>query len=85
MGVIEGAWRALGLRASSFKRLFAASSLFIANRTALTNDVFPELARFRWATRTLATGSALMSRMVLPITAAEAPVTMAIAELLAAA
>src|SRR5580658_10112561 len=61
----------------------------IANRTPfvtrVANGGFLELARGCLASRTLATRSAMMSRMPLPIIAADALVTIAMAEPVTAA
>jgi hypothetical protein len=65
--------------------LSAESCLAMANLTALMDGVFVELAKSRFASRTLAMGSGLVSGTPLPMIDAEAPVSMAMAELLTAA
>jgi hypothetical protein len=57
----------------------------MANLTALVNGMFFELARCCLAAKTLAMGSARLSRMPLPIIDAEALVAIAMADPVTAA
>jgi hypothetical protein len=67
------------------KNLAPESRLAMANLTAFLIGMFLELARCCLAAKTLATGSALLSRMPLPIIDAEALVAIAMAEPVTAA
>src|SRR5581483_537805 len=86
-GMMEGAIAAAALSAfgrAALRNRCAASCRANANRTSFRKGGALELPRFCFETRTLAVGSGV-SRTVLAMVAAEAPVTIAIAELPTAA